>query len=494
MGEVHRARREGAGGFDKTFALKIIRGDPASIEARRDAFLHEARVCARLAHQNIVHAVDFGIDGDVMYLVMEDVEGVNLRDVLETRHPSGETVPPVAALGIAVDVLRGLEHAHGRADDAGRPLGLVHRDLTPNNILLSREGAVKIADFGVAKSALAGARSSPGEIKGKFPYMSPEQIAGTRVDARSDLFSLGVVIHEMWTGRRPFDGANASEVMAAICRCDRDAPSYDGIPDDVANALRRLLAHAPDDRYANAGEALRAFEDLLVARGGVAGREVRELVRRVAPEPTAPRTPGNLSTRTGRVVRRDAPTPPPEPAGTGEPPPTLAVAPRRRSWAYALALVVAVAVAAWLFTGGSRGRTESASPNASSIMSASSPTPETPEESSAIVTTTIATTTLPPVSPTPKSTPTPTPPPAAPVAVAPAPEALAPGFLRVGDLVPYADVVIDGRSVDTTPTGRIPLPPGAHRVLLKNDPAGKRASVEAHVVSGETFTITTWPE
>lgn len=276
MGDVLLARRRGAHGFEKLLAVKTIRGDLAKRDDIRAMFNDEARLVARLDHQAIAHVYDYGEEDRSLYLAMEYVPGIPLNKLLVKRQ---RALPPIVAARITAEVCRGLHAAHELTDLDGNPLGVVHRDVSPGNVILTFDGHVKILDFGIAFMA---ERESPetqlGELKGKPSYMAPEQLRGERVDRRSDIFSAGVVFHEMLTGRKLFSKTNVVATALAVERGDAPAPSTivgelpDGLDEIAMRALERhahnrfpdarTMAHALDDAIQNhPGPSLEQFVD-----------------------------------------------------------------------------------------------------------------------------------------------------------------------------------------------------------------------------------------
>src|SRR5450432_1201077 len=200
MAEVYEARRLGPHGFSKRFALKRILPQLAHDPRLVQMFCNEARLHAALSHPNLVEVVDFGEDQGALFIVMELATGLSCAELLSAVAARRRSVPLGPALFIAREILAGLCYAHEFCDESGRPLSLVHRDVAPNNILIARSGRVLLADFGIVQNAEFDLHTSPGEIKGKVGYISPEQALGAAVDARSDLFSLAVVLAELLIG------------------------------------------------------------------------------------------------------------------------------------------------------------------------------------------------------------------------------------------------------------------------------------------------------
>jgi serine/threonine-protein kinase len=256
MAEVYIAQRAGPRGFAKRFAVKRILPELA-MDARFVAmFCDEARICAALCHPNIVQVVDFGEAQGQLFMAMEYVDGVSLARLLRSVSARRERFPRGIALHIAHEVLRGLAFAHEAQDEHGRPLGIVHRDVSPGNVLIGRAGEIKLGDFGIVRSEFVDRRTYPGELKGKVGYMSPEQVMGTDVDPRSDLFTVGIILAEMLLARPLFSGQNEFEILTNIYEAnltvlDRCA---DDLPGPLLPMLRKALARDPAQRFQNATE------------------------------------------------------------------------------------------------------------------------------------------------------------------------------------------------------------------------------------------------
>jgi serine/threonine protein kinase len=263
MAEIYLASFRGPEGFEKDVVIKRIRSFLASDPQFVEMFKAEARHAAKLNHANIVQIFDFGVHEDTWYIAMEYVRGRSLWDLNKRSRQSLTAVPPTMVAHIGSEVARGLHYAH-KLKEGGRPLHLVHRDVTPHNVLLSYEGAVKLTDFGIAK---AGNRlTSPGMLKGKFAYMSPEQARGEEVDARTDVFALGIVLWEMLTGGRLFvcdsDVATLRAVQhSAIVPPARLNPE---IPPELDAAVMRALERDFAQRYQTAQELERALRECVL--------------------------------------------------------------------------------------------------------------------------------------------------------------------------------------------------------------------------------------
>jgi serine/threonine protein kinase len=264
MAEVYVAQRAGPRGFAKRFAVKRILPELAQDARFVAMFCDEARICAALCHPNIVQVVDFGEANGELFMAMEYVDGVSLARLLRSVSARRERFPRAIALHIAHEVLRGLAFAHAARDEHGRPLGIVHRDVSPGNVLIGRAGDVKLGDFGIVRSEFVDRRTYPGELKGKVGYMSPEQVMGTDVDPRSDLFTVGIILAEMLLARPLFSGQNEFEILTNIYEAnlsvlDRHAPELAPV---ILALLRKALARDPAQRFQNALEFAGAVREI----------------------------------------------------------------------------------------------------------------------------------------------------------------------------------------------------------------------------------------
>ncbi len=267
MAEVFVAYRAGPHGFAKKVALKRILPELAQDARFVAMFCDEARISAPLCHPNIVQVIDFGESQGELFMAMEYVEGVSLAKLL--RYVSGrrERFPLGAALFIAHEVLSGLSFAHDACDENGNPLHIVHRDVSPGNVLIGRAGDVKLADFGIVRSAYVDRRTYPGELKGKVGYMSPEQVMGIEVDPRSDLFTVGIILSEMLIARPLFSGQNEFDILTKIYEADLSALDRYGadLTPAVHEMLQKALAKAPAARFSSAQEFAAALRRLAQA-------------------------------------------------------------------------------------------------------------------------------------------------------------------------------------------------------------------------------------
>ena len=270
MAEVYLARQSGPAGFEKECVIKRILPSLAADQQFVNMFLDEARIAARLSHPNIVQIFDLGSIGEGDYfLAMEHVHGVDLQQIEEAEAQRGGRIPLAIAVRIASNVAEGLEHAHRATDGRGHALGLVHRDVTPSNVIISFDGVSKILDFGIAKAVAKKQRTEVGVIKGKIPYMSPEQVQGESLDFRSDLFSLGTMLYELTTGHKPFEGEGPADLSMKILHDDPRPPDFyvERFPTPLSDVIERAMAKKPADRFQSARELHEALEEFLLHAG-----------------------------------------------------------------------------------------------------------------------------------------------------------------------------------------------------------------------------------
>jgi serine/threonine protein kinase len=256
MAEIFLARQEGLEGFEKTICIKRIRPHLSSQPNFVRMFLNEAKLAAQLNHPNIVQIYDLGRINESYFIAMEYISGRDMSRIIPKGEKKEIPFPTIYALKIASNCLEGLYYAHTKTDAYGNPLNIVHRDITPENVLVGFNGTVKIVDFGIAKASTQLEQTRAGEIKGKLSYMSPEQAMGQQLDARSDIFALGAVLYEWITGYKLFTGENEMAILKSIIDGKIYPPSYfkEDVPEAVEKILMKALAKDREDRYQSAWE------------------------------------------------------------------------------------------------------------------------------------------------------------------------------------------------------------------------------------------------
>jgi serine/threonine protein kinase len=265
MAEVFKAKRSGVEGFEKVVAVKRILPHLSDNKEFVDMFVDEAKMVAGLTHPNIVQIFDLGRIEKSYYIAMEYVQGRDLRSILRRARERGTRVPLDLCALIASRVCAALEYAHRKKDDRGQPMMTVHRDISPQNILISFEGDVKLTDFGIAKAASKATVTEAGALRGKLLYMSPEQAWGKPMDRRSDLFSLGLVFYEMLTDHKPFLGGSEVSILETVRECKVAPPrSLNGdVPPGLERVVMKALERDAERRYQDAGEMSRDLEAAL---------------------------------------------------------------------------------------------------------------------------------------------------------------------------------------------------------------------------------------
>jgi serine/threonine protein kinase len=310
IGDYELLAQLGRGGMAQVFAARRL-GEPAApvvalkkLDAPGDPdaharFVDEARVLAMLSHPHIATVFEVEVDGPVPYMVMELVDGVDLRTLMK-RCCTIDALPSFpAALTIIAQAALALDHAHRRTDVDGRPLRLVHRDISLSNLMITRSGDVKVLDFGIARSRLSTVHTEPGLVRGKPAYMAPEQALGHHVTYRADIFSLGVVLYELTTGVRCFNAASDVESMCAVVRGEYTLPSEfrTDYPPMLERAIQVALATDPDNRFASCAQFVTALEDVMAEHRWIGGAD--KVATMVANAFSSPHTP---------VPCRDVPT------------------------------------------------------------------------------------------------------------------------------------------------------------------------------------------
>jgi tRNA A-37 threonylcarbamoyl transferase component Bud32 len=281
MAEVFRAKRKGVEGFEKIVAVKRILPHLSHNKEFIEMFIDEAKMVAGLSHPNIVQIFELGKIEDTYFIAMEYVDGKDLRTILAEVREKG-IVPDVdlAAL-VTSKVGSALEYAHRQCDAEGRELRIVHRDVSPQNILISREGEVKLVDFGIAKAAIKAHHTDSGSLRGKLMYMSPEQAWGRPIDNRSDIFSLGVVLFEMLTGRNLFVGDSEMSILERVRQANVLPPSTlnPAVPIELEAVVTRALRREPAERYQDASEMLVHLDTYLRRRPAVGSADLARFLK-----------------------------------------------------------------------------------------------------------------------------------------------------------------------------------------------------------------------
>ena len=347
MAELYKAKRTGVEGFQKIVAIKKILPHLADDEEFVTMFADEAKLAAQLNHPNIIHIYDLGkIQAGGYFIAMEYVDGRDLRAIQTAGGDMGVPLPVPLAVYVASKVASALDYAHRRRDAEGHELNIVHRDVSPQNILISYEGDIKLCDFGIAKAASKASKTQSGALKGKIQYMSPEQAWGKPIDRRSDLFSLGVVLHELLTGERLFRGDTDMNVLEKVRAADVPPPSRANpeVPHNLDAVVLKALAKEPDDRYANASDLLRDLDSVLYSytpapgsadvaiylhrlqaeEGAVAeakAREAAQAVEEAEPAARKRKSKGAPVSRKTTSAPKPVPAEPPAPAPPSSPPP-----------------------------------------------------------------------------------------------------------------------------------------------------------------------------
>ena len=511
MAEVHLARARGAGGFTKLLALKRILETYAGNPQLTAMFMDEANLAARLSHPNIVQVFDFGRDDDGYFIAMEYVPGPDLAAVLRVLREQGVRLAEAPAIDLLIQTLRGLDHAHRLTGPDGAALGVIHRDVSPGNVLLTTEGVAKLSDFGVARTTERLAEGTrAGKTKGKSPYMSPEQARSGPIDARSDLFSAGLVLWEALAGERCYQSSDDAAVirMAALGQ----VRSLKGAGVEISHVLEAVLDRAlqvdPAARFSSAAEMaaeLEAYHRATYPRytssalGEVVQRVIAALpplphvglpalapddapttqVEAAAPEPVSPDEPATApSIRRPRAVTDDKPRPPAQvtprvPAPDPAPDPLKPAAPARASASVLKLALVTGAVAAAVAGGLTviSGARQSAMPppivpRDSPMRPVRPPAPQAPA----------------PTAPTAPAKPAPPPVEVRSAVHGAHPSAHGTGYLSV-KCQPWCDIQIDGKaSRQRSPAVRIPLSAGTHHLRLVNPQLNlsKKATVVIH--------------
>ena len=403
MAEVWKARMRGVEGFQKTVAIKKILPHLSDNQDFIEMFIDEAKLAAQLNHNNIIHIYDLGKIQSSYYIAMEYIDGYDLKTILKLAADRDHPLNVELALFIAAKIAAALDYAHRKRDFEDRDLGLVHRDVSPQNVLISQDGDIKLCDFGIAKAASKASHTQAGALKGKLQYMSPEQAWGRAIDKRSDIFALATVLFELLTGRKLFTGDNELSILEQVREARVTAPSHynDEVTPQIDAIVVKALQKDPANRYQTAGEmerdinqVLYSFKptptaaDLAIFMHRLSTSEAAPLPAASMPEPEPVREPGQL--KPAKPAASHAAPPPPiapvipiaaEPAAAAYMPPAatdkkLPIVP------IVIAVVVVIAaVGGWLAMRGKSSTTSTAAaakPGASPVVPTSATSATTP--------------------------------------------------------------------------------------------------------------------
>ena len=280
MATVNRAEMRGLAGFRKPVALKRLHRHVAEDPKMVEMFVHEARLASHLHHPNIAQTYDLGKVDKTYFIAMEYVPGPTLTQILKQSAVAAGPVPVPIALSILAQICEALDYAHNLCDERGKPLGIIHRDVSPTNIIVSNTGVVKLIDFGIAKATTSNQTKS-GMVKGKFAYMAPEYVSGGQLDLRADLFGLGVIAHELLTGRRLFYARNDFDTIVKLRELAIQPPSRwnPDVPRDLDDIVLTALQRDPDLRWQSASAMRTAITNAMEAFGPrVTNQQVLEWV------------------------------------------------------------------------------------------------------------------------------------------------------------------------------------------------------------------------
>lgn len=469
MGEVFIAKKTGAADFEKHVALKLLLPHLTAMPDSVKRFHAEARLAARMHHPNIVEIFDVGEAEGRPFIAMQLVEGVSLSQYLRYSSEQRLTAPLPIVRAIALAICEALAYAHDLKDAKGQPLKLVHRDVTPSNVLLSYTGGVQLTDFGIARVGEAATRV--GALQGKAAYVAPEQLTHeVPVDARADLYAAAVTLYELLTGTNPFRRASQDETFAAVQ--EGKPPSVRRARPDVSPqmeaALMRAMARRPDQRFSDATTFRKAFLDGPIASAPDLAEHLKLVVAPFRAELAKEDSSDGPGTKSQVLLVTHS--------VSADVTPLTA----RRKWPLALGLALGLIALAGVVTGLQRdgGLGEE------TVTTEIKPTPLPPSPRPVPVTglvveppATVVEPRRPVVAP---SKPKPTRPP-------PAPVALRIGYLAA-DAVPWADVLVDGARVDRTPFSKYPLPVGKHQVTFRA-PDGRTELKSIAITEGATTSL-----
>jgi serine/threonine-protein kinase len=502
--EIFLAKQHGAQGFEKTVVLKRIFTTFYADPQFRHMLVDEAHVAMTLNHSNIVQVLDLGESEGRYFLALELVDGWTLDRVLRRSKAAGVPAPPALSLYITAEVCRALAYAHNKKRSDGQPLGIVHRDISPHNVLLSEQGEVKLTDFGIAKAQTRKEQSPGNLIKGKIAFMSPEQAAGEQLDARSDLFSVGTMLYVMITRRHPFDAPTDYETLMLVKSGDFLAPetARPGLNPDLYRVIRKAMSKTPGDRYQTAEEMLVDVEQVMrLAFRPVGQTELQRwladlsskdgvppLTREAAPQPV-PTEVGPLRGGDGQEsglvlnledaveIRSKNRPPPPPPTEVMKHPPAFMAQDRRFMdrrevrIGGGVVIVILLVLAVRAMRGGHHAETAPVAPVAAEARPAPPPAPAP----------------SPPPPPAPAAAPPASPPPPAEPAKVAAAESPQPAPAKADPKADDAKTTDEEKPAEGDEPEEEPAQPApkAKRaqvpVLIKSDPEGTRVTTGSHV-------------
>ncbi|HKB79465.1 MAG TPA: TonB family protein, partial [Thermoanaerobaculia bacterium] len=364
-----KARMRGVEGFQKTVAIKKILPHLSDNQDFIDMFIDEAKLAAQLTHNNIIHIYDLGKIQSSYYIAMEYVDGCDLKTILNQARERVQPLTPELSVFIASKIAAALDYAHRKRDFEGKDLGLVHRDVSPQNVLISKEGDIKLCDFGIAKAASKASHTQAGALKGKLQYMSPEQAWGKPIDRRSDVFALATVLFEMLTGRQLFTGENEISILEQVreARVEPPSKSNDEVPPEIDRIVLKALQLEPANRYETAGDMARDLDSVLYEmKPTPTSADLAIYMHRLESSPVVAHA---VEPEPAAAVPAAAPPTPSPATGAASTPPGVVMPtweerrPKKRSMAVPLSIAAVVVLAA---AGGGyfvlRGRTSSATP------------------------------------------------------------------------------------------------------------------------------------
>ncbi|MCA1828538.1 MAG: protein kinase [Myxococcales bacterium] len=523
MAEVYLARQAGAAGFEKLVCLKRILPHLARDKQFVEMFLNEARLAARLDHPNIVSIFDLGEANGNYFIAMEFIDGPSLRAIHKLAAERGEHLPIPEICKIVSMAAGGLQYAHDLTDTNGKPLGLVHRDISPDNVLVHRNGSAKVVDFGIAKAANSSSQTRTGTLKGKVAYMPPEQLRGEGLDRRTDVFALGVVLYELLAGKRPWEGTSEVALIGKIMTEDPQ-PLGELRPDaprELIDIVDKALAKDRAQRYQSCHELQADLESLVVGMGQtITPSRVSDFVKAYSAPPQSAASlaeqssaeiqqienemngtgaaPALVKGRGQGVAGRDSRT-------TVMPPPVAPSAGRGALYGVLAFLVIAVGGGAggyWFFFHQDEPSQAPVQVERAAVVDPPAPKPAEPAPKPAETPAPVA----PPEKPAEAKPPEPKPrprrvaqvePPPAPVVIVKeppkpvvVPEQPKQTVIAKGELVllvrPWAKVEVDGREVGVTPLNEpLMLAAGDHKVRLINPDLQKDVVRTVHITASE---------